>query len=62
MSGTPGGDEIEELLASRWRSSGLDSVTVTPYDVLMSYPNTSNPNTVGTQYLPFFLPWARVGL
>ncbi|XP_033739730.1 putative N-acetylated-alpha-linked acidic dipeptidase isoform X2 [Pecten maximus] len=46
MSGTAGGDEIIDIIANEWRSSGLDMVRVTPYDVLMSYPNRTNPNTV----------------
>ncbi|XP_069102028.1 putative N-acetylated-alpha-linked acidic dipeptidase isoform X2 [Argopecten irradians] len=46
MSGTVGGDEIIDIIADEWRNSGLDMVRVTPYDVLMSYPNRTNPNTV----------------
>ncbi|XP_060073376.1 glutamate carboxypeptidase 2-like [Ylistrum balloti] len=46
MSGTAGGDEIVDIIAKEWRDSGLDMVRVTPYDVLMSYPNRTNPNTV----------------
>ncbi|XP_021356400.1 putative N-acetylated-alpha-linked acidic dipeptidase isoform X3 [Mizuhopecten yessoensis] len=46
MSGTAGGDEIVDIIAKEWRDSGLDMVRITPYDVLMSYPNRTNPNTV----------------
>lgn len=46
MSGTPGGYELVQILLEAWRSSGIDDVRVTPYDVLMSYPNRTNPNRV----------------
>lgn len=46
MSGTPGGYELVQILQEAWRSSGIDEVRVTPYDVLMSYPNRTNPNRV----------------
>lgn len=46
MSGTPGGYELVQILMKAWKSSGIDEVRVTPYDVLMSYPNRTNPNRV----------------
>ncbi|XP_061193543.1 N-acetylated-alpha-linked acidic dipeptidase 2-like isoform X2 [Saccostrea echinata] len=46
MSGTPGGDELVQILHDTWKSYGIDEVKVTPYDVLMSYPNKTNPNRV----------------
>jgi N-acetylated-alpha-linked acidic dipeptidase len=46
MSGTPGGNELVQILEQSWKQAGIDSVKVTPYDVLMSYPNSTNPNKV----------------
>jgi hypothetical protein len=46
MSGTPGGYELVKILHETWKSYGIDDVKVTPYDVLMSYPNKTNPNRV----------------
>ncbi|XP_056014480.1 glutamate carboxypeptidase 2-like isoform X2 [Ostrea edulis] len=46
MSGTPGGYDLVKILHDTWKSYGIDDVKVTPYDVLMSYPNKTNPNRV----------------
>ena len=46
MSGTPGGNELVQILEQSWKQAGIDSVKVTPYDVLMSYPNSTNPNKI----------------
>ncbi|XP_078323953.1 N-acetylated-alpha-linked acidic dipeptidase 2-like isoform X6 [Crassostrea virginica] len=44
MSGTSGGYELVQILYNSWKSFGIDEVKVAPYDVLMSYPNRTNPN------------------
>lgn len=46
MSGTSGGYELVQILYNSWKSFGIDEVKVAPYDVLMSYPNRTNPNRV----------------
>ncbi|KAK3585558.1 hypothetical protein CHS0354_022968 [Potamilus streckersoni] len=46
LPGTEGVMELVKLISRQWRDNGLDKVIVTPYDVLMSYPNTSDPNKV----------------
>lgn len=46
MSGTQGGNELVHLLEKSWKEAGIDSVKTTPYDVLMSYPNDTNPNKI----------------
>jgi len=34
------------MIKDRWLESGLDHVTMTPYNVLLSYPNMSDLNYV----------------
>ena len=46
MGGTPGEDMLANELMETWRSQGLDHVTSVTYDVLLSYPNTSDPNMI----------------
>ena len=44
-----GSDENKNLaynIFSMWKGYGFDSVEVFNYSVLLSYPNTSNPNTL----------------
>lgn len=48
MSGTSGGYELVQILYNSWKSFGIDEVKVAPYDVLMSYPNRTNPNRVSS--------------
>lgn len=31
---------------NEWQTFGLDSVEMVPYDVLLSYPNASQPNYI----------------
>ena len=38
--------ELAQYLATFWKDHGLDHVTLTPYNVLLSYPNMSNLNYV----------------
>ncbi|KAL3881667.1 hypothetical protein ACJMK2_028077 [Sinanodonta woodiana] len=46
LSGTDGVHELGRHIAQQWRDHGLDKVEVTPYEVLLSYPNTTDPNKV----------------
>ncbi|KAK3578650.1 hypothetical protein CHS0354_002952 [Potamilus streckersoni] len=46
LTGTDGVHELVQHIAQQWKDNGLDKVEVTPYEVLMSYPNTTNPNRV----------------
>ena len=46
MGGTPGEDILGVELMDEWRRQGLDHVTSVTYDVLLSYPNTSDPNMI----------------
>ncbi|KAK3585560.1 hypothetical protein CHS0354_022970 [Potamilus streckersoni] len=46
LSGTDGVHDLVMHIAQQWRDHGLDKVEVTPYEVLLSYPNTTNPNRV----------------
>lgn len=55
MSGTPGGDELVQMLYNSWNQSGIDNVRLTPYDVLMSYPNETNPNKVKHSLITFYI-------
>ncbi|XP_071484102.1 putative N-acetylated-alpha-linked acidic dipeptidase [Diadema antillarum] len=46
MGGTPAEKENAEMLVELWTSYGLDSVRLIDYDVLLAYPDPSNPNKV----------------
>ena len=46
MAGTPGEDMLANELMAEWRDQGLDHVTSVTYDVMLSYPNTSDPNMI----------------
>jgi len=46
MAGTMGEAKLTDLIEATWQGQGLDLVTRRSYDVLLSYPNTSDPNTV----------------
>ena len=41
--------ELAQYLSDFWKNNGLDQVTITPYEVLLSYPNMSNLNFVELQ-------------
>ena len=46
---TAGSDRDEELarsLQQQWLNFGLDSVEINPYEMLLSYPDKNNPNTI----------------
>ena len=38
--------KLAEDLAKHWKDVGLDHVTLTPYEVMLSYPNMSDLNYV----------------
>ncbi|XP_074651751.1 N-acetylated-alpha-linked acidic dipeptidase 2-like isoform X2 [Tubulanus polymorphus] len=46
LAGTEGSKELAERIRDIWTEYGFDHVKLQPYDVLLSYPNTSQPNTV----------------
>ncbi|KAK3585561.1 hypothetical protein CHS0354_022971 [Potamilus streckersoni] len=46
LAGTQNVKDMVKYIAQQWRDNGLDKVEVTPYEVLMSYPNITNPNRV----------------
>ncbi|XP_061775263.1 N-acetylated-alpha-linked acidic dipeptidase 2 [Nerophis ophidion] len=46
LSGTEQNLKYAEQIQSEWRDFGLDSVEMVPYDVLLSYPNASQPNYI----------------
>ncbi|KAL4238330.1 hypothetical protein ACF0H5_003040 [Mactra antiquata] len=46
LAGTDGNNVLARHLKTAWEEAGLDHVTLTPYDVLLSYPNMSDLNYV----------------
>ncbi|KAL3881371.1 hypothetical protein ACJMK2_027819 [Sinanodonta woodiana] len=46
LTGTQNVKDMVKHIAQQWRDHRLDKVEVISYDVLMSYPNITNPNTV----------------
>ncbi|XP_064646378.1 N-acetylated-alpha-linked acidic dipeptidase 2-like [Lineus longissimus] len=46
LAGTPADLRQAEQLKAFWESVGFDSVKITPYDVLLSYPNKTIPNKI----------------
>lgn len=46
LAGTPKDVELALQLQGEWKSNGLDEVHLATYNVLLSYPNTTNPNVV----------------
>ncbi|XP_077422225.1 N-acetylated-alpha-linked acidic dipeptidase 2 [Vanacampus margaritifer] len=46
LSGTEQNLKYAEQIQKEWREFGLDSVEMVPYDVLLSYPNVSQPNYI----------------
>ncbi|KAL3881668.1 hypothetical protein ACJMK2_028078 [Sinanodonta woodiana] len=53
LAGTEEVKELVRLISQQWRDNGLDKVMVTPYDVLLSYPNISNPNKGDLVYVNY---------
>ncbi|XP_061638167.1 N-acetylated-alpha-linked acidic dipeptidase 2 isoform X1 [Phyllopteryx taeniolatus] len=46
LSGTEQNLRYAEQVQKEWQEFGLDSVEMVPYDVLLSYPNVSQPNYI----------------
>ncbi|KAL3873956.1 hypothetical protein ACJMK2_037032 [Sinanodonta woodiana] len=46
LAGTPADEKQAKELRDFWQSVGLDHVTITPYRVLLSYPEEGDPNVV----------------
>ncbi|XP_041732621.1 N-acetylated-alpha-linked acidic dipeptidase 2 [Coregonus clupeaformis] len=46
LAGTEQNLRLAEQIKGEWLEYGLDSVEMVPYDVLLSYPNTSQPNYI----------------
>jgi len=46
LAGTPGEDRLAGEVYNTWVQQGLDYVTNDTYEVLLSYPNRSDPNYV----------------
>ena len=46
IAGSERNHELSINLTDFWKRHGLDQVALTPYDVLLSYPNMSNLNYV----------------
>ena len=46
LAGTEEETELAQYLSKVWTDQGLDHVTITPYRVMLSYPNESDPNFV----------------
>ncbi|KAM9812812.1 N-acetylated-alpha-linked acidic dipeptidase 2 isoform 1-T1 [Syngnathus typhle] len=46
LSGTEQNLKYAEQILTEWQEFGLDSVEMVPYDVLLSYPNVSQPNYI----------------
>lgn len=46
LAGTEQNLKYAEQIQKEWQEFGLDSVELVPYDVLLSYPNKSQPNYI----------------
>uniref|UniRef100_A0AAQ6A4I6 glutamate carboxypeptidase II n=1 Tax=Amphiprion ocellaris TaxID=80972 RepID=A0AAQ6A4I6_AMPOC len=46
LAGTEQNLKYAEQIKNEWQEFGLDSVEMVPYDVLLSYPNKSQPNYI----------------
>ncbi|XP_034023645.1 N-acetylated-alpha-linked acidic dipeptidase 2 [Thalassophryne amazonica] len=46
LAGTEQNKKYAEQIQEEWQRFGLDSVELVPYDVLLSYPNKSQPNYI----------------
>ncbi|GLD52381.1 putative N-acetylated-alpha-linked acidic dipeptidase isoform X1, partial [Lates japonicus] len=46
LAGTEQNLKYAEQIMKEWQEFGLDSVEMVPYDVLLSYPNKSQPNYI----------------
>jgi len=46
LAGTPGEKAVVDYIENFWTEIGLNPVKVYPYNVLLSYPNRTNPNRI----------------
>ncbi|XP_064110496.1 N-acetylated-alpha-linked acidic dipeptidase 2-like isoform X4 [Macrobrachium nipponense] len=46
LAGTDRDNELARMIQQRFVESGFDSSELVPYDLLLSYPNQSNPNLI----------------
>lgn len=46
LAGEARDDELVEIIKQQWEEAGLDLVDASGYEVMMSYPNRSNPNFI----------------
>ena len=46
IAGTKADTQQAQWVAEQWRDQGLDTVNLVPYDVLLSYPDPDQTNTV----------------
>ncbi|KAL8191156.1 UNVERIFIED_CONTAM: Glutamate carboxypeptidase 2, partial [Gekko kuhli] len=46
LAGTEENLRLAEQIQAQWKEFGLDSVHLAPYEVLLSYPNETNPNYI----------------
>uniref|UniRef100_A0A2K6AIV8 Folate hydrolase 1 n=1 Tax=Mandrillus leucophaeus TaxID=9568 RepID=A0A2K6AIV8_MANLE len=46
LAGTEQNFQLAKQIQSQWKEFGLDSVELTHYDVLLSYPNKTHPNYI----------------
>uniref|UniRef100_A0ABM5FW79 N-acetylated-alpha-linked acidic dipeptidase isoform X1 n=2 Tax=Pogona vitticeps TaxID=103695 RepID=A0ABM5FW79_9SAUR len=46
LAGTQENLRLAEQIQAQWKTFGLDSVQLAAYDVLLSYPNKTNPNYI----------------
>ena len=46
LAGQEENAELAKNLSAFWTKHGIDQVTITPYKVMLSYPNMSAPNYV----------------
>ncbi|XP_036393284.1 N-acetylated-alpha-linked acidic dipeptidase 2 [Megalops cyprinoides] len=46
LAGTEQNLRLAQQIRDEWLQFGLDSVEIVPYDVLLSYPNKTNPNYI----------------
>merc|ERR1711962_907552 len=38
--------ELRDWIVSQWKDVGIDTVSLVEYDILLAYPNSSNPNKI----------------
>ncbi|XP_029645786.1 N-acetylated-alpha-linked acidic dipeptidase 2 isoform X3 [Octopus sinensis] len=50
LTGTPGEKELVDKIFNTWKENGLTGVVITPYRILMSYPNITQPNQIEIRF------------